>query len=283
LEAKKHDRKDSRVARDDKKIRDPKEDKEKIPLGIATSLANNERRERSVSISHQVGPSPRYQNHKRPPNKKDTITDPQWGDKFDIPKNEAILIKEFACTLEYGYSIQYNGILYMTPKYLCYFSEFFGLSTKEVVPITTIERCRRKDNSNTLSIKVNKKRAARFKPRSSHPHIWLIFSTYNECTEALQIILKLWEEVKKENPEDDSESPRTTETFIQREIRQSVLDKTVPNIELKPSASVPAFRIYGPKQEAKRSDLGNEISAMSISTYPRLNRDQRQVQVSMCV
>eukprot|EP01124_Arcella_intermedia_P002081 TRINITY_DN11142_c0_g1_i1.p1 TRINITY_DN11142_c0_g1~~TRINITY_DN11142_c0_g1_i1.p1 ORF type:complete len:1417 (-),score=314.61 TRINITY_DN11142_c0_g1_i1:21-4271(-) len=203
-----------------------------------------------------------------------------WCQRFDLPEQDRYeVIREFQCQLSLGTLLpnftntKKSGTLYITPKYLCYFSGFFGMSSKEVIPVKAIESTETEGFETTLTLKINKKRARETKSRFVvlSSQIVILFSSYNDCTEAGDII----EQLSAKNEHDDTdvgESPRRIDSFIQQKMLASNLDTTIPNMELCESKSSPAFRISGPSgDEDPPSKIETDVCAISVSTYPRLS------------
>eukprot|EP01124_Arcella_intermedia_P024238 TRINITY_DN4034_c0_g1_i4.p1 TRINITY_DN4034_c0_g1~~TRINITY_DN4034_c0_g1_i4.p1 ORF type:complete len:1514 (-),score=449.67 TRINITY_DN4034_c0_g1_i4:136-4677(-) len=214
-----------------------------------------------------------------------------WHQRFDIPeadRNDDI-ITEFQCYFSSGgilpsfTSNKRYGTLYVSPKYLCYFSGFLGMSSKEVISIKAITTVKGKEPENLIYIKMDKKRALKVKSRYNvTSSVTISFPSSGGWKEALLIIEELCSKCEKDDDFDISMecSPRL-ESWIQQTINASTLDKAVPNIELAYSKIAPSIRMAGPgykdDDNVKKGDpedeppsiLDEDVCALSVSTYPR--------------
>jgi hypothetical protein len=78
--------------------------------------------------------------------------DVKYAEKFGLPKSE-ILIKEYTCSLTVGISPKKNtGTMYISSRFVCFFSKIFGLKTKEAISIKSMKSIKRKGKGITLKV-----------------------------------------------------------------------------------------------------------------------------------
>lgn len=91
------------------------------------------------------------------------------------------------------------------------FLYLFFLFFQEVIPTRYIERVTVKENTNAITIKIDKKNALKNKARltiANNSSATLSFNTYIECNEAERIIDKLLENNSAEKATGGDSSPR---------------------------------------------------------------------------
>eukprot|EP01125_Pyxidicula_operculata_P013390 TRINITY_DN4439_c0_g1_i2.p1 TRINITY_DN4439_c0_g1~~TRINITY_DN4439_c0_g1_i2.p1 ORF type:complete len:1494 (-),score=306.43 TRINITY_DN4439_c0_g1_i2:277-4758(-) len=187
--------------------------------------------------------------------------------RFDLPVPDKLL-KEFNCQLEAGTAVKpitKLGELYILSKYLCYqISKQFGMTSKEVIPIRTIESIK----YNGSNIFITRKTTSKYKFIST-PQLVITFSFDEECQEAYHIISNLCSARSSET------KIKSNQLFLQFDFKKLLED--IPDLEIGQTSSDKSVRI-GLFDEEKESDGGlklwsNNIAAWSVSTYPRITSE----------
>ena len=98
---------------------------------------------------------------------------------FSLPKKE-IIFDDFGCS--YSSGILYQGRMYLTENYICFYSSIMGITKKIIIPLNDVTKITKAKRLGKKSIKIE----LTGKAQSYR------FSSFTDSDKTYKIIHKLW-------------------------------------------------------------------------------------------
>eukprot|EP01130_Rhizamoeba_saxonica_P018218 TRINITY_DN9045_c0_g1_i1.p1 TRINITY_DN9045_c0_g1~~TRINITY_DN9045_c0_g1_i1.p1 ORF type:complete len:1308 (+),score=321.61 TRINITY_DN9045_c0_g1_i1:4304-8227(+) len=186
---------------------------------------------------------------------------------FNLPSDE-IIIKTCRCNcLEKqpsAKSAKY-GTLYITTNYMCYRSRSLGLLRKETIEISNIKSLKKKDG--VISIRLNRSRDHIIQVK----HYFFCFPMNIDMEDAYRI---LFQTINPDCRDQSTMSPRaiSKEGLLHKYVRCFAIDRNIPDLIIHPVLLSNGIRLSGPNFFETALNIGEDVCAQTVSTYPYITR-----------